>query len=57
VHVITFKKEQAEDYVHEFYKKDTYIALYSHLIQPCNGPDLWPGTDGDAILPPIHKFN
>ena len=42
--------------MHEFYKKDTYIALYSHLIQPCNGPDLWPEVDGDAILPSIHKI-
>ena len=56
MHVIAFRKEQVEDYVHEFYKKDTYIALYSHLIQPCNGPDLWPEVDGDAILPPIHKI-
>ena len=40
VHVITFRKERAEDYVHDFYKKDTYIVLYSHLIQSCNGLDL-----------------
>ena len=56
VHVIAFKKERAEDYAHDFYKKDTYIALYSHLIQPCNGPDLWPDIDEDAILPPIYKI-
>ena len=56
MHVITFRKERAKNYVHNFYKKDTYIALYSHLIQPCNGPDLWPEVDGDAILPPIHKI-
>ncbi|KAK9987881.1 hypothetical protein SO802_028120 [Lithocarpus litseifolius] len=56
MHVIAFWKERAKDYVHDFYKKDTYIALYSHLIQPCNGPDLWPDVDGDAILPPIHKI-
>ena len=56
VHVIAFRKEQAEDYMHDFYKKDTYIALYSHLIQPRNGPDLWPEVDGDAILPLIHKI-
>ena len=56
VHVIAFRKEQVEDYMHDFYKKDTYIALYSHLIQPCNGPYLWPEVDGDAILPPIHKI-
>ena len=56
MHVIGFRKERAEDYVHDFYKKDTYIALYSHLIQPCNGLDLWSEVDGDAILPPIHKI-
>nr|POE49684.1 hypothetical protein CFP56_31137 [Quercus suber] len=40
----------------EQYTKDTYIVLYSYLIQPCNGPDLFPEVDGDAIFPPIHKI-
>ena len=56
VSVIAFRKEQAENYVHDFYKMDTYIVLYSHHIQPCNGLDLWLDVDGDAILPPIHKI-
>ena len=30
--IIAFRKERAEDYVHDFYKTDTYIALYSHHI-------------------------
>ena len=56
MHVITFRKERAKNYVHDFYKKDTYIVLYSHLIQSCNGSDLLPDIDGDTILPPIHKI-
>ena len=56
VNVIAFRKERAEDYFHDFYKTNTYIALYSHHIQPCNGPNLWLDADGDAILSPIHKI-
>ena len=54
--IIAFRKERAKDYVHDFYKTETYIALYSHHIQPCNGLDLWSDTDRDAILHPIHKI-
>ena len=32
VSVIAFKKEWVKDNVHDFYKMDTYIALYSHHI-------------------------
>ena len=48
--IIAFRKERAKDYVHDFYKTDTYIALYSHHIQPCNGPDLWSDVDMQYFL-------
>ena len=50
VNAIAFKKERAKDYVLDFYKTDTYIALYSHHIQPCNGPDLWSDADMQYFL-------
>ncbi|GMY19758.1 putative transcription factor interactor and regulator CCHC(Zn) family [Fagus crenata] len=45
----------AEDYVDDYFKKKTYMKVYSHLIQPWNGPDFWPIATGDPILPPIHR--
>ena len=50
VNAIAFKKERAKDYVLDFYKTDTYIALYSHHIQPCNGPNLWSDADMQYFL-------
>ena len=52
VSAIAYKKEKAESYVHSYYKVDTYLRTYSHLIQPTNGEDFWPNAVGDKILPP-----
>uniref|UniRef100_A0A2N9H486 PB1-like domain-containing protein n=1 Tax=Fagus sylvatica TaxID=28930 RepID=A0A2N9H486_FAGSY len=55
VRAISYKGHNAEDYVDDYFKKKTYLKVYSHLIQPCNGPDFWPIAAGDPILPPIHR--
>ena len=49
---IAYKKEKAENYVHNYYKVDTYLRTYSHHIQPTNGEDFWPNVASDNILPP-----
>ena len=33
------KKEDPEDYIHEWYHKDKYIETYKHTLNPINGPD------------------
>uniref|UniRef100_A0A2N9IXY2 SWIM-type domain-containing protein n=1 Tax=Fagus sylvatica TaxID=28930 RepID=A0A2N9IXY2_FAGSY len=55
VRAISYKGHNAEDYVDDYFKKKTYLKVYSHLIQPCNGPDFWPIAAGDPVLPPIHR--
>ena len=52
VSAIAYKKEKAESFVHSYYKVETYLRTYSHLIQPTNGEDFWPNAVGDKILPP-----
>jgi hypothetical protein len=54
VHATSYKGHNAEDYVDDYFKKKTYLRVYSHLIQPCNGLDFWPIAAGDPVLPPIH---
>jgi hypothetical protein len=55
IRAISYKGHNFEDYVDDYFKKKTYMSVYSHLIQPCIGPDFWPIGDGDLVLPPIHR--
>ncbi|KAI5347820.1 hypothetical protein L3X38_000707 [Prunus dulcis] len=43
-----------EDYVHSYYSKDSYMALYNILIMPINGLQLWEMTNQAAIKPPAY---
>ncbi|KAL6138534.1 hypothetical protein ACLB2K_063815 [Fragaria x ananassa] len=52
VSAIHFMREKPEDYMDSCYLKKTYIATYSHTIQPVNGMDLWMPSNELAILPP-----
>ncbi|XP_020424537.1 uncharacterized protein LOC109950377 [Prunus persica] len=46
--------EAVEDYVHSYYNKDSYTALYNNLIMPINGSHLWEKTNQTAINPPAY---
>ncbi|XP_024176584.2 uncharacterized protein LOC112182337 isoform X2 [Rosa chinensis] len=52
VSAIFQKREDPDDYVAECYLKKTYMAIYSNLIMPVNGMDLWLRGEGPAMLPP-----
>ncbi|KAL6199798.1 hypothetical protein ACLB2K_029580 [Fragaria x ananassa] len=52
ISAIHFMREKLEDYIDACYLKKTYLATYSHTIQPVNGIDLWMPSDELAILPP-----
>ncbi|XP_074284446.1 uncharacterized protein LOC141609169 [Silene latifolia] len=43
----------AEDFVHEMYRKDTYLRAYNYSIGPCPGERHWPKVDAPLIPPPI----
>ncbi|RDX78787.1 hypothetical protein CR513_40883, partial [Mucuna pruriens] len=37
-----FNNHKVEDYIHQCYKKYTFLATYNHIILPYNGPKLCP---------------
>ncbi|WOL04811.1 hypothetical protein Cni_G13533 [Canna indica] len=47
--------EDPTEYVHEYFKKSTYLRAYEHLIQPLNGKKMWAKVEFEPILSPIAK--
>ncbi|KAF2300158.1 hypothetical protein GH714_010043 [Hevea brasiliensis] len=47
--VIFGNNEEPEDYVHDCYSMRTYLRVYSHVIHPINGHDMWPKASKDII--------
>ena len=52
VAVIWKANELPEDYVHEYYRLETYLRAYNYIIYPMNGPKMWPRSGLRTILPP-----
>ncbi|KAF2302623.1 hypothetical protein GH714_042392 [Hevea brasiliensis] len=50
--VIFGNNEEPEDYVHDCYSMRTYLRVYSHVIHPINGHDMWPKASKDYIITP-----
>ena len=44
-----------KDFVHLYLKKEAVVQAYQPLIQPLNGPNIWPVNTKEPILPPIIK--
>ncbi|XP_074314199.1 uncharacterized protein LOC141649406 [Silene latifolia] len=44
---------EAGDFVHEAYRKTTYLRAYNYPIVPCPGERHWPKVDAPMIPPPI----
>ncbi|GMY23782.1 hypothetical protein FCV25MIE_19023 [Fagus crenata] len=55
VAAILHKKLKPENYVNACYHTSTYLRIYSHLLLPTNGSELWPKALGSIVLPPIFK--
>ncbi|CAH9105143.1 unnamed protein product [Cuscuta europaea] len=53
VSCIFFLHQAPEDYVHECYKKDTYMKIYSGCIPSCPGERHWPRIEAPLDPPPI----
>ncbi|KAL2925707.1 AT-hook motif nuclear-localized protein 27 [Bienertia sinuspersici] len=50
---IYFCHREAEEYVHDYYKKETYLKAYSGSIPPVEGERHWPKVGLQLDPPPI----
>ncbi|KAL8157247.1 hypothetical protein AgCh_002087 [Apium graveolens] len=53
---IFFKQENPENYLHDCYRRSTFLDVYSHFIEPVNGEQYWEETTQIARpLPPTKR--
>ncbi|WOL10627.1 hypothetical protein Cni_G19386 [Canna indica] len=52
---IIWLKEDPNQYVDKYYKREAYIKTYEFLLQPLTGKDTWPEVEGPPVLPPHVK--
>ncbi|KAF7121212.1 hypothetical protein RHSIM_Rhsim13G0199100 [Rhododendron simsii] len=52
LYVLRESNKKPENIGHEYYKKQTYINTYKHVIYPMNGMDMWEQTSKPPIQPP-----
>ncbi|XP_029129899.1 uncharacterized protein LOC114916709 [Cajanus cajan] len=55
VAAICMRGDKPEDYVHQYYLRETYAKCYGQTISPINGQNKWYVTNNDTILPPDFK--
>ncbi|XP_015573919.1 uncharacterized protein LOC107261162 [Ricinus communis] len=49
---IWYNNENPEFYIHDFYKVETYLKYYSHLINPTTNKEFWLKATAPLVLPP-----
>ncbi|XP_048235449.1 uncharacterized protein LOC125371134 [Ricinus communis] len=49
---IWYNNENPEFYIHDFYKVETYLKCYSHLINPTTSKKIWPKATAPPVLSP-----
>ncbi|GAV61111.1 SWIM domain-containing protein, partial [Cephalotus follicularis] len=50
-----FERRKVEEYVSDYYQRETYLKTYSHGIDPVKGQESWDTCHLDPILPPLMK--
>jgi hypothetical protein len=50
-----FRNQSLEDFVDDYYSKDTYEKCYGYNVSPINGQDMCPEVDMEKMLPPSYK--
>ncbi|WOL11106.1 transcription factor interactor and regulator CCHC(Zn) family [Canna indica] len=52
---IIWLKEDPDQYVDNYYKREAYMKTYEFLLEPLTGKDTWPEVGGPFVLPPRVK--
>ena len=52
---INDRQEQLEDYISEWYSKDTYLRSYTYMMSTLNGEKFWPECIEPPTKPPPFK--
>ncbi|WOL07437.1 hypothetical protein Cni_G16178 [Canna indica] len=52
---IIWLKEDPDQYVDNYYKREAYMKTYEFLLEPLTGKDTWPEVEGPPVLPPHVK--
>lgn len=55
ISAIYAQRELPEDYVSDYYKKETFLASYGATINPIASYEEWPQCDYEPILPPLAR--
>ncbi|KAI5405796.1 hypothetical protein KIW84_052534 [Lathyrus oleraceus] len=50
-----FKRQFLEDFVDDYYSKDTYEKCHGYNVSPINGQDIWPKVGMEEMLSPSYK--
>lgn len=50
-----FRNQCPEDFIDDYYSKDTYEKFYGYNVTHINGQDMCPEVDMEEMLPPSYK--
>ncbi|KAI5385397.1 hypothetical protein KIW84_072118 [Lathyrus oleraceus] len=50
-----FRNQCPENFVDDYYSKETYVICYDFNVSPINGQDMWLEVDIEEMLPPTYK--
>ena len=53
---IYFRKLDPLDFIHDCYRKKTYLQVYGHILEPISGEPYWEVTEQEGPLPPIKRI-
>ncbi|XP_074336317.1 uncharacterized protein LOC141673465 [Apium graveolens] len=52
---IHFQKLDPQDFIHPCYNKETYMHVYSHILEPISGDPYWEVTEVEEPLPLLKR--
>lgn len=47
-----YNKNNLEEFLDDYYRKSTFLATYTHILNPTEDSNCWPKSDHPSIIPP-----